>query len=51
MGWTPSRLMLVGVGDPKTLNEREWLEIGGAVRGKLPAKALEADVIFDGSIL
>jgi leucyl aminopeptidase len=47
-GVDASRLMLVGVGDARTLNEAEWLEIGGAVRGKLPAKALEADVIFDG---
>ncbi len=47
-GITAARLMLVGVGDPKTLNSREWLEIGGAVRGKLPAKTAEADVIFDG---
>ncbi len=47
-GLEAARLILVGVGDPKTLNEREWLEIGGAVRGKLPAKALEADAIFDG---
>ena len=40
--------MLVGVGEPKTLNAREWMEIGGVVRGKLPAKTKEADVMFDG---
>jgi leucyl aminopeptidase len=47
-GLEAARLLLVGVGDPKTLNGMEWLEIGGAVRGKLPAKALEADAFFDG---
>ena len=47
-GLAAARLLLVGVGDAKTLNAREWMEIGGAVRGKLPAKTLEADVIFEG---
>ncbi len=47
-GVEAARLLLVGVGDPKSLNGTEWLEIGGAVRGKLPPKALEADAIFDG---
>jgi leucyl aminopeptidase len=48
-GLEAARLLLVGLGDPKTLNGMEWLEIGGAVRGKLPAKALDADVFFDGA--
>jgi leucyl aminopeptidase len=47
-GLAAGRLLLVGVGDAKTLSAREWMEIGGAVRGKLPAKTLEADVIFEG---
>jgi leucyl aminopeptidase len=47
-GIASGRILLVGLGDPKTLNEREWLEIGGAVRGKITGKAIEADVIFDG---
>jgi leucyl aminopeptidase len=47
-GLAAGRLVLVGVGDPKTLNAREWMEIGGAVRGKLPAKTADADIIFDG---
>ena len=47
-GLSAGRLVLVGVGDPKTLNAREWMEIGGAVRGKLPAKTTDADIIFEG---
>jgi leucyl aminopeptidase len=43
-----ARLVLVGVGDTKSLNRLEWLEIGGAARGKIPAKALDIDVFFDG---
>ena len=40
--------MLVGVGELKSLNPREWMEIGGAVRAKLPTKTSEADIVFDG---
>ena len=47
-GLSAGRLILVGVGEPKTLNAREWMEIGGVVRGKLPAKTKDADVVFDG---
>jgi leucyl aminopeptidase len=47
-GLPAGRLMLVGVGEPKALNAREWMEIGGVVRGKLPAKTKDADVVFDG---
>ena len=47
-GLSAARLMLVGVGEPKTLTAHEWMEIGGAVRGKLPAKTTEADIMFDG---
>ncbi|MGO8778762.1 MAG: leucyl aminopeptidase [Rhodomicrobium sp.] len=46
-GLAAGRLLIVGTGDPKTLNAREWLDIGGAVRGKLP-KAGEADIVFTG---
>ena len=48
-GLAAARLLLVGIGDPKTLNALEWMEIGGAVRGKLPAKTGEADIVFDGA--
>jgi leucyl aminopeptidase len=47
-GLAAGRLLIAGVGDPKTLNAREWTEIGGAVRGKMPAKAHEADIVFSG---
>jgi leucyl aminopeptidase len=47
-GLAAGRLLIAGVGDPKTLNGREWLEIGGAVRGKIPAKEQEADIVFSG---
>ncbi len=47
-GLAAGRLMLVGLGEPKTLNAREWMEIGGAVRTKLPTKTSEADIVFDG---
>jgi leucyl aminopeptidase len=47
-GVSAGRLVLVGIGDPKTLDAREWMEIGGAVRGKLPAKTADADIMFDG---
>lgn len=47
-GLSASRLLLVGVGNADTLNRREWMEIGGAVRGKLPPKTAEADIVFEG---
>ena len=47
-GIAAGRLMLVGVGELKSLNPREWMEIGGAVRAKLPTKTSEADIVFDG---
>jgi leucyl aminopeptidase len=47
-GLSAGRLLIAGVGDPKTLDAREWTEIGGAVRGKIPAKAHEADIVFSG---
>jgi leucyl aminopeptidase len=47
-GLAAGRLLIAGVGDPKSLTEREWMEIGGAVRGKIPAKAHEADIVFSG---
>ncbi len=46
-GLSAGRLLIVGTGDPKTLNAREWMDIGGAVRGKLP-KAGEDDIVFTG---
>jgi leucyl aminopeptidase len=47
-GITAARLMIVGVGDAKTLSAQDWVEIGGAARGKLQGKTIEADVIFGG---
>jgi leucyl aminopeptidase len=47
-GLLAGRLLIAGVGDPKSLNGREWMEIGGFVRGKMPAKAQEADIVFSG---
>jgi leucyl aminopeptidase len=47
-GLTAGRLLIAGIGDPKTLNGREWMEIGGAVRGKIPAKDQDADIVFSG---
>jgi leucyl aminopeptidase len=47
-GLLAGRLLIAGVGDPKSLNGRDWMEIGGAVRAKMPAKAQEADVVFSG---
>lgn len=46
-GISAGRLVIIGIGDPSTLNVREWMDIGGVVRGKLP-KAGEADVVFEG---
>ncbi|MBI4725199.1 MAG: leucyl aminopeptidase, partial [Rhodomicrobium sp.] len=48
-GIAAGRLLLVGLGDPKTLNARDWEEIGGAVRSKLQGKAIEAGAIFAGA--
>ncbi len=42
-----SRLLIVGVGDAKSLTARDWMDIGGAVRGKLSSKTTDADVLFD----
>ncbi len=48
-GLSAGRLLIVGIGAAKTLNETEWALIGGAVRGKLPSKALDADIVFTGT--
>ncbi|MBT3069845.1 leucyl aminopeptidase [Rhodomicrobium sp. Az07] len=47
-GLKASRLLLVGIGDAKTLTHRDWMDLGGLVRGKLPKKAAEVDVVFAG---
>ncbi len=47
-GLAAGRVLIAGLGDQKTLNAREWMDIGGAVRGKLHAKVQEADVVFSG---
>jgi len=47
-GLKAARLLLVGIGDAKTLMRRDWMDLGGVVRGKLPKKTAEVDVIFAG---
>jgi len=47
-GLYAGRVLIVGVGDLKSLNAREWMDIGGAVRGKMPAKTSQADIFFSG---
>jgi leucyl aminopeptidase len=47
-GLAAGRVLIAGLGDRKTLNTREWMEIGGAIRGKLHAKVREADAVFSG---
>jgi leucyl aminopeptidase len=47
-GLSAGRILLVGVGEAKNMTRGDWVEIGGAVRGKLPAKAIEADIVFAG---
>jgi leucyl aminopeptidase len=47
-GLGAGRLLLVGVGDQKVLNKRSWIEIGGAVRGKITRTAAETGAIFAG---
>jgi len=47
-GLKAARLLLVGIGDAKTLTHRDWMDLGGVVRGKLPKKTTEVDVVFAG---
>ncbi len=47
-GVAAGRLLIAGLGDAKALSARDWMEIGGAVRGKLHAKVREADAVFSG---
>ncbi len=47
-GISAGRLLIAGAGDLKSLTARDWMDIGGAVRGKLHAKVREADAIFAG---
>ena len=47
-GIEAGRLLIVGVGNAKTMDAREWMELGGFVRSKLAPKTLAADVIFSG---
>ncbi|MGA7323045.1 MAG: leucyl aminopeptidase [Rhodomicrobium sp.] len=47
-GNSAGRLLLVGLGDPKSLKELDWLDIGGTVRGKLHGKHIEAEAFFTG---
>jgi leucyl aminopeptidase len=47
-GIKAARLLLVGIGDAKTLTHRDWMDLGGVVRGKLPKKTTEVDVVFAG---
>ena len=45
-GLAAGRVLIAGLGDLKTLTVRDWMDIGGAVRGKLHAKVREADAVF-----
>ncbi len=47
-GLKADRLLIVGLGEAGTLRARDWLELGGAVRGKLTGKGIHACAIFDG---
>ena len=47
-GLAAGRVLIAGLGDLKTLTVRDWMDIGGAVRGKLHAKVREADAVFLG---
>jgi len=47
-GLPAGRVLIAGAGDLKSLNAREWMDIGGAVRGKMPAKTAQADIFFSG---
>jgi leucyl aminopeptidase len=47
-GLAAGRVLIAGLGDMKTLTASDWMEIGGAVRGKLSAKVREADAVFLG---
>ena len=46
-GLEASRLLIVGLGDAKSLTARDWMDIGGTVRGKLSSKTTDADVLFE----
>ena len=47
-GIRAARLLIVGLGDSKSLSPQDWVDLGGFARGKLQGKGIEADVIFDG---
>jgi leucyl aminopeptidase len=47
-GIAAGRLLIAGTGASAPLSLRDWAEIGGSVRGKLPAKATDADIVFSG---
>jgi leucyl aminopeptidase len=42
------RIVLAGLGDPKTLTDQDWVDLGGAVRGKLTGKSIDVCAVFDG---
>jgi leucyl aminopeptidase len=47
-GISAGRILIAGLGDAKTLTGKDWTDLGGAVRGKLHGKSIEADVSFAG---
>ena len=46
-GVAAGRVILLGLGAAKSLTERDWVEIGGAARGKLSGKPTAVSVVFD----
>jgi leucyl aminopeptidase len=46
-GLKASRLIVAGVGKPGELKPFDWLKLGGAIMGRLPASAREAAVVLE----
>ncbi|MDF2996154.1 MAG: leucyl aminopeptidase [Xanthobacteraceae bacterium] len=46
-GLKATRLIVAGVGKPGEMKPFDWLKLGGAVMGRLPASAREAAVLLD----
>ncbi|MEJ2432907.1 MAG: leucyl aminopeptidase [Pseudolabrys sp.] len=46
-GLKVSRLVVIGVGKPRELQQQDYVKLGGAAMGKLPVRAAEATVFAD----
>jgi leucyl aminopeptidase len=46
-GLKADRLVVIGLGKPKELKAADWLKLGGAAMGRVPASARAATVILD----